>query len=81
MYVRCCINVKTVFCHDTAKANIFQKKFHKILDHVRKVLEEINKSRLTAHAAGILGLPSSRAKKFSRARSTGGRFFCLLRQK
>ena len=54
MYVRCCINVKTVFCHDTAKANIFQKKFHKLLDHVRKVLEEIKKSRLTAHAAGIL---------------------------
>ena len=45
MYVRCCVNVKTVVCHDTAKANIFQKKFHKLLDHVRKVLEEIKKSR------------------------------------
>ena len=54
--------------------------FHQF-NHIRKVLEEINKSRLTAHAAGILGLPSSRAKKFSRARSTGARFFCLLRQK
>ena len=43
MYVRCCINVKTVFCHDTAKANIFQEKSHKLLDHVRKVLEEIKK--------------------------------------
>ena len=49
--------------------------------HARKVLEEINNLRLTADAAGILGLPSSRAKKFSRARSTSGRFFCLLRQK
>ena len=81
MYVRCCINVKTVFCHDTAKANIFQKKFHKLFDHVRKVIQEINKSRLTAHAAGILDLPSSGAKKISRARSTSGRCVCVLRHK
>ena len=81
MYVTCCINIKTVVCHDTAKANIFQKKFHKRLDHVRKVLQEINKSRLTAHAAGILDLPSSGAKQISRARSTSGRCVCVLRHK